>query len=96
MYTIQDLNVQLLSELKEIAEKLGLENYKKLPKKELIYKILDFQASNPVEEKPKESPVKKKEPRVKAPKVEKDSKTKPPREGKKKKLSFKRENVKKT
>ena len=37
MYTIQDLNVQLLSELKEIAEKLGLENYKKLPKKELIY-----------------------------------------------------------
>ena len=53
MYTIQDLNVQLLSELKEIAEKLGLENYKKLPKKELIYKILDFQASNPIEEKPK-------------------------------------------
>ena len=41
MYTIQDLNVRLLSELKEIAEKLGLENYKKLPKKELIYKILD-------------------------------------------------------
>ena len=35
MYTIQDLNVRLLSELKEIAEKLGLDNYKKLPKKEL-------------------------------------------------------------
>jgi transcription termination factor Rho len=47
MYTIQDLNVRLLSELKEIAEELGLENYKKLPKKELIYKILDFQASIP-------------------------------------------------
>ena len=51
MYTIQDLNVRLLSELKEIADKLGLESYKKLPKKELIYKILDFQASNPIEEK---------------------------------------------
>jgi transcription termination factor Rho len=54
MYTIQDLNVRLLSELKEIAEELGLENYKKLPKKELIYKILDFQASNPDEDNPKE------------------------------------------
>lgn len=47
MYTIDDLNVRLLSELKEIAEEMGVKNYKKLPKKELIYKILDLQASNP-------------------------------------------------
>ncbi len=51
MYTIEELNVKLLSELKEIAEKLNLDNFKKLPKKELIYKILDFQASNPEEVK---------------------------------------------
>jgi transcription termination factor Rho len=84
MYTIQDLNVRLLSELKEIAEKLGLENYKKLPKKELIYKILDFQASNPTEDKPKEGAAEKK-----------SSKPKAKKEEKKKKLSIKRENVKK-
>lgn len=93
MYTIQDLNVRLLSELKEIAEELGLENYKKLPKKELIYKILDFQAANPVEEKPKP-----KKPKEKSPAEKKGKKADPPKpkEENKKKLSFKRENVKKT
>jgi transcription termination factor Rho len=47
MYNIDDLNVRLLSELKEIAEGLGVKNFKKLAKKDLIYKILDFQAANP-------------------------------------------------
>ena len=47
MYNIDDLNVRLLSELKDIAEELGVKNFKKLPKKELIYKILDYQAANP-------------------------------------------------
>ena len=60
MYNIEELNVRLLSELKEIAEKLGVKNYKRLPKSELIYKILDQQAVTPeselrekVAEKPK-------------------------------------------
>jgi len=44
MYTIDDLNVRLLSELKDIAEKLGVKNAKKLAKQELVYKILDQQA----------------------------------------------------
>ncbi len=44
MYTIDDLNVRLLSELKEIAEKMGVKNAKKLAKQELVYKILDQQA----------------------------------------------------
>lgn len=44
MYTIDDLNVRLLSELKEIAEGMGVKNAKKLAKQELIYKILDQQA----------------------------------------------------
>ncbi len=47
MYTLEELNVRLLSELKEIAEKLEVPNFKKLQKKELVYKILDVQAANP-------------------------------------------------
>src|SRR6187397_1511123 len=44
MYTIDDLNVRLLSELKDIAEGLGVKNARKLGKQELVYKILDEQA----------------------------------------------------
>lgn len=47
MYTIDDLNVRLLSELKEIAEGMGVKNAKKLSKQDLIYKILDQQATSP-------------------------------------------------
>ncbi|MFN5170074.1 MAG: transcription termination factor Rho [Cyclobacteriaceae bacterium] len=47
MYTIDDLNVRLLSELKEIAEGMGVKNAKKLGKQELVYKILDQQAVSP-------------------------------------------------
>jgi transcription termination factor Rho len=46
MYTIDDLNVRLLSELKDIAEGMGVKNAKKLGKQELVYKILDQQAIN--------------------------------------------------
>jgi transcription termination factor Rho len=62
MYTIDDLNVRLLSELKEIAEGMGIKNAKKLAKQDLVYKILDQQAvseetapakkSNPAETEP--------------------------------------------
>jgi transcription termination factor Rho len=44
MYTIDDLNVKLLSELKEIAEGMGIKNARKLQKQDLVYKILDEQA----------------------------------------------------
>ncbi len=47
MYTIDDLNVKLLSELKDLAESMGIKNAKKLGKQELVYKILDEQAINP-------------------------------------------------
>jgi len=53
MYTIDDLNVKLLSELKEIAEELGIKNFKKLAKKDLVYKILDQQAVTPPVKKEK-------------------------------------------
>ena len=45
MYTLDDLSVMLLSELKEIAERLGIKNFKKLAKQDIIYAILDQQAS---------------------------------------------------
>ena len=45
MYSIDDLNVRLLSELRDIAERIGIKNSKKVPKSDLVYKILDQQAS---------------------------------------------------
>ena len=45
MYTLDDFSVMLLSELREIAEKLGIKNAKKTAKQDLIYKILDQQAT---------------------------------------------------
>ena len=52
MYTIDELQVRLLSELREIAEQLDLKNYKKLNKADLIYKILDQQAVLPEDKLP--------------------------------------------
>jgi transcription termination factor Rho len=53
MYKIEELKDRLLSELKEIAEDLGVKNFKKLSKQEIIYKILDQQAITPPEKLPK-------------------------------------------
>ncbi len=47
MYSIEDLELKLLSELKEIAEQLNINKFKGYTKKELIYKILDQQAITP-------------------------------------------------
>lgn len=47
MYNITDLDLLLVSELRDIAEKLVIKNAKKLSKEELIYKILDKQAVTP-------------------------------------------------
>ena len=52
MYTIDELQVRLLSELRDIAEQLDLKNYKKLNKADLIYKILDQQAVLPEDKLP--------------------------------------------
>ena len=47
MHTLDELTIRLLSELIEIAEGLGLKNAKKESKQDLIYKILDIQATLP-------------------------------------------------
>ncbi|MEO0312045.1 MAG: hypothetical protein RIQ89_1702 [Bacteroidota bacterium] len=49
MYDILELNDKLVSELKEIARLMKIENYDEFRKQELIYKILDQQALNPQE-----------------------------------------------
>ncbi|MEM9858375.1 MAG: transcription termination factor Rho [Bacteroidota bacterium] len=59
MYNKEELNVRLLSELKEIAEELGLKNYKRLSKEDLIYKILDQQAVLPEKDLPKKKEAEK-------------------------------------
>ena len=55
MYTMDELNDKLLSELKNLTEELGIKGASKLSKQDLIYKILDEQAIT----KPKKSPAKK-------------------------------------
>ncbi|WP_114778417.1 transcription termination factor Rho [Botryobacter ruber] len=55
MYNIEELKDRLLSELKEIAEDLGVKNFKKLSKQDLVYKILDQQAITPPEKLPKKA-----------------------------------------
>lgn len=50
MYNIEELKDRLLAELKDIAETLGVKNFRKLAKNELIYKILDQQAILPESE----------------------------------------------
>lgn len=44
MYDILQLNSMLVPELRDIAESMGIDAYKKLSKQDLIYKILDEQA----------------------------------------------------
>ncbi|MBF9142008.1 transcription termination factor Rho [Hymenobacter properus] len=57
MYTINELKDRLLSDLKEIAEKMNVGNFKRLSKQDLIYKILDQQALTPTaDEQPAPAP----------------------------------------
>jgi transcription termination factor Rho len=45
-YDILQLNEMLVGELKEIADRIGVADFKKLGKQDLIYRILDAQALN--------------------------------------------------
>lgn len=47
MYSIEELELKLLSELKELAERLDLKRTRRMSKEELVYAILDFQAVEP-------------------------------------------------
>lgn len=57
MLTIDELNLKLLSELKEIAGQSGIQDYAKLPKKELVSRIIAQQNVAPEPEKARETEV---------------------------------------
>lgn len=61
MYDIIELNNKLVGELREIAKELEIPKVEKLLKQDLIYRILDQQALNPVKVAPKEKPAPPKE-----------------------------------
>lgn len=80
MFEISDLKAKKLPELQEIAKGLNVPKYKTLKKLDLVYQILDLQASNPqvvqevapktataVKAKPKPNPRRDRAPREKKP-----------------------------
>ena len=68
MYKLNDLQKKKVSDLKEIAQELKLEKSEKLTKTDLIYKILDKQASTP---SISENPIKKNAVKLKSKQEEK-------------------------
>jgi len=70
MFEITDLKAKKLPELQEIAKGLNVPKFKTLKKLDLVYQILDLQATNPsavVVEKKEEKPRTEKPQRAKAP-----------------------------
>ena len=65
MFDIHSLNKKLLPELREIAKNLGVPRYQKLKKQELIYEILDVQATQASLQKKSDVEEKKKRNRIK-------------------------------
>ena len=83
MFDIIELNGMKVTELQETAEKLNIKNFKSLKKQELIYRILDEQAVNPI--KLKEEPKKEEKAAAeKEPKKEEKRQERKPREKKEK------------
>lgn len=62
-YDINQLQEMIVPELNDIAEKLGVTNFKKLEKQELIYKIIDKQAAAGALE-PDSKPKRARKPRI--------------------------------
>jgi len=50
MYDIVELNGKLVADLRQIAKEFNIPKHEKMIKKDLIYKILDYQALNPTKE----------------------------------------------
>jgi transcription termination factor Rho len=92
MYNIEELRIRLLSELKEIAEELGVKNFKSLKKEDLVYAILDQQAITPEKSLPRKKPSKV-EVEVKKDKTEADTNKKASKSVSEEKPKFKRQNV---
>ena len=69
MFEITDLKAKKLPELQEIAKELSIPKFKTLKKLDLVYQILDVQASNPaaVADNKEEKPAAQKQKRTRAP-----------------------------
>ncbi len=97
MYNIEELRIRLLSELKEIAEELGVKNFKSLKKDDLVYAILDQQAILPEKALPKKklSQVEVESPENQAPSTPEKAQVEIPKSEsvKDEKPKFRRENV---
>ncbi|GAB4255861.1 MAG: transcription termination factor Rho [Vicingaceae bacterium] len=76
MHTLEALNKKLVSDLRNIAEGLGVKKADKLKKEELIYQILDAQAEQPKTETETKSKPKRKRIIMKVEKVENNAATK--------------------
>src|SRR5690606_28410160 len=77
MFEISDLKSKKLPELQEIAKTLNVSKYKTLKKLDLVYQILDVQASTPkstvkIEEEKPDKPEKKILPKLRRARVERD------------------------
>merc|ERR1712000_266720 len=93
-FEISDLKAKKLPELQEIAKELNVPKFKSLKKLDLVYQILDVQASNPkavtekvaasasTEEKPAPKPRRARTPRPKPeePKKQEDTSSEKPSE----------------
>ena len=87
MFEISKLKEKKLPELQEIAQELKISKFKTLKKLDLVYKILDHQASNPETNKkegPKKEALKKEAPKKEALKKEAPKKEAPKKEALKK------------
>jgi len=102
MYNIEELRIRLLSELKEIADELGVKNFKSLKKDDLVYAILDQQAILPEKALPKKkiSQVEVESPENQTPNASEKEKEETPTSGTKpseatsdEKPKFRRQNV---
>src|SRR5690606_9223190 len=94
MYNIEELKIRLLSELKEIAEELGVKNYKTLKKDDLVYAILDQQAITPEKSLPNKKPskIEQEAPEAETPQKE-DTTPQQPASPTPEKPKFRRQNV---
>ena len=99
MFEITDLKAKKLPELHEIAKQLNIPKFKSLKKLDLVYQILDVQASNPPKANDKkeekastEKPKRTRTPRKEAPKN--DTQNNEPKNNGEKQEAPKEENVK--
>ena len=71
MFEISELKAKTLVELQQIAKTNGLKKISQLKKLELIYQILDTQATHPIKTQPsKTESLKAEQPKAEQPKVE--------------------------